>query len=516
MTRARDELRRVRALLDDVEAVVWESDASGSFTFVSGAAERLLGYRHEEWRTRGFFSERIHADDRRTTLRTIASASEQRRPFDLEFRMLDRDGNAVWVRALGRPGDDARAPIRGLLVDITRHKLEEERRAEMELRYQRLVEHLPAIVYTESATDDEAVVIYVSPQIRTLLGIDPEDWIGSSAGWLARVHEDDRDRVAAVNDESERTGKPFADEYRMRTGNGTVVWFHDESVLVRDDDGRPLFWQGVMLDVTEQRRAMDLEEELVSERAEANTLRELDEIKNTFLQAVSHDLRTPLAAILGLAVTLERDDVELTESEARDLASRIASNARKLDRIVNDLLDLDRIGRGIVEPNVVETDVGALVQRIVADSDLAAHRAVVVDAARVFAEIDPPKVERIVENLLVNTGRHTPATARVWVCVCEERDGVTIVVEDDGPGIRPELRESIFEPFNRGEDRAERGTGVGIGLALVARFAELHGGRAWVQDRDGGGASFRVWLPARSPARDDDPVPAPEPQPAGR
>jgi PAS domain S-box-containing protein len=386
----------------------------------------------------------------------------------------------------------------------------------MELRYQRLVEHLPAIVYAESATDDEAVVIYVSPQIRTLLGIDPEDWIGSSAGWLSRVHEDDRDRVAAVNAESERTGKPFADEYRMRTGNGTVVWFHDESVLVRDDDGRPLFWQGVMLDVTEQRRAIELEEELVTERAEANALRELDELKNTFLQAVSHDLRTPLAAILGLAVTLERDDVELTESEARDLASRIASNARKLDRIVNDLLDLDRIGRGIVEPNVVEIDVGALVERIVADSDLAGQRAVVVDAATVFAEIDPPKVERIVENLLANTGRHTPATARVWVCVCEERDGVTIAVEDDGPGIRPELRRSIFEPFNRGEDRAERGTGVGIGLALVARFAELHGGRAWVQDREGGGASFRVWLPARSPARDDDGVPEPEPQSAGR
>jgi PAS domain S-box-containing protein len=425
----------------------------------------------------------------------------------------------VWVRAFGRPGADAgAAAMRGLLIDVSRHRLGEERRAEMELRYQRLVEHLPAIVYTESATDDEAVVIYVSPQVRTLLGIDPEDWIGSSAGWLSRVHEDDRDRVAAANAESGRTGRPFADEYRMRTGNGTVVWFHDESVLVRDDDGRPLFWQGVMLDVTEQRRAIELEEELVTERAEGNALRELDELKNTFLQAVSHDLRTPLAAILGLAVTLERDDVELTESEARDLASRIASNARKLDRIVNDLLDLDRIGRGIVEPNVVETDVGALVRRIVAESDLAAQRDVVVEAGPVFAEIDPPKVERIVENLLANTGRHTPASARVWVCVREERDGITIAVEDEGPGIRPELRESVFEPFNRGEDRAERGTGVGIGLALVARFAELHGGRAWVQDREGGGASFRVWLPARSTTRDEDeaPSPEPQPQPAGR
>jgi PAS domain S-box-containing protein len=515
MTRTRDQLRRARSLLDGVDAVVWECDAAGAFTFVSVGAERLLGYPRQDWSAERFLAEHLHADDRRTALGTIASATRQHRPFDLEFRMLHRDGRTVWVRALARPGSDA-GTTRGLLIDVTRHRLEEDRRSEMELRYQRLIEHLPAIVYTESISEDEAVVVYVSPQIRSLLGVDPADWIGSSAGWLSRVHEDDRSRIEAANAESDRTGKPFAEEYRMQTGSGTLVWFHDESVLVRDDDGRPLFWQGVMLDVTEQRRAIQLEEELVTERAEADSLRELDELKNTFLQAVSHDLRTPLAAILGLAVTLEREDVDLTEVEARDLASRIATNARKLDRIVNDLLDLDRIGRGIVQPNVVETDVGGLVQRIVADWELARQRQVVVDAVPAFAEIDPPKVERIVENLLANTGRHTPANARVWVRVCEERGGVTIAVEDDGPGIRPELRESIFEPFNRGEARAERGAGVGIGLALVARFAELHGGRAWVQERDGGGASFRVWLPTHSPELDDAEVPEPEPEPAER
>jgi K+-sensing histidine kinase KdpD len=273
-----------------------------------------------------------------------------------------------------------------------------------------------------------------------------------------------------------------------------------------------------MLDITEQLRAAELEDALVTERAESDALRRMDELKNTFLQAVSHDLRTPLAAILGLAVTLEREDVEVDEDEGRDLAARIVANARKLDRIVNDLLDLDRIGRGIVQPNVAETDVGELVQRIVAESDLAATRNVIVVAERAIAEIDPPKVERIVENLLANTGRHTPPHARVWVRICEEDDGVTIVVEDDGPGIAPELHDSVFEPFNRGEATPERGAGVGIGLALVARFAALHDGRAWVQDREGGGASFRVWLPAHPRAGTDraDQPRTPTPAPAGR
>ena len=105
-------------------------------------------------------------------------------------------------------------------------------------------------------------------------------------------------------------------------------------------------------------------------------------MKNTFLQAVSHDLRTPLAAILGLAVTLERADLELRDEDARDMARRIAVNARKLDRMVNDLLDLDRLARGIVEPKRHATDVGDLVSPLVSESDLAAQGRIEVEAPR--------------------------------------------------------------------------------------------------------------------------------------
>jgi PAS domain S-box-containing protein len=496
MSRAGRERDRVRALIDDLEAAVWEADAAGRFTFVSEGARRLLGVSPEAWLSPGFLRERIDPDDRRATLGAIESSMDAGRPFDLQFRLRRDDGSTAWVRALGRPLPDGDGS-RGLLLDVGRQMLEEERRSELELRYQRLIEHLPAIVYTESVTDDEAGVIYVSPQIRTILGIDPAEWIGTSAGWLARVHRDDRARVEAANARSDATGEPFAAEYRVLAADGREVWFHDESVLVRDDDGRARFWQGVMLDVTEQRRATELEAALVSERAATDALREIDEMKNTFLQAVSHDLRTPLAAIVGLALTLERDDVELSAQEARDFATRIASNARKLDRIVTDLLDLDRIGRGDVHPDLRATDVGALVARVVAESDALADREVMVDATPATAEVDPPKLERIVDNLLANTVRHTPPGTRVWVRVRSEGEGVEIDVEDDGPGIAPDLREAVFEPFNRGGATLEHGAGVGIGLALVQRFAQLHGGRAWVEERDGGGASFRVWLPAR-------------------
>jgi K+-sensing histidine kinase KdpD len=227
----------------------------------------------------------------------------------------------------------------------------------------------------------------------------------------------------------------------------------------------------------------------------ADRLRTLDEMKNMFLDAVSHELRTPLAAVLGIALTLQRADLVLSGEDHLDLVKRLATNARKLERLLSDLLDLDRLTRGILRPNRHPTDVAALVRRVVETSDLLVNHIVTVDAAPVSASLDGPKVERIVENLLANTARHTPAGTHVRVGILARDGGIALTVEDDGPGIPEDLRESIFQPFQQGRNRNPHSPGVGIGLSLVARFAELHGGRAWVEEREGGGASFQVFLP---------------------
>ena len=118
----------------------------------------------------------------------------------------------------------------------------------------------------------------------------------------------------------------------------------------------------------------------------------MDEMKNTFLEAVSHDLRTPLAAILGLALTLERDDLELDDAEMRDMAARIAANSRKLDRMVSDLLDLDRLTRGIVEPDLQEEDVGELVRETVEQFDVLQDRSVFFDIGSVTVPVMVPEL----------------------------------------------------------------------------------------------------------------------------
>ncbi len=355
------------------------------------------------------------------------------------------------------------------------------------------------MIYTQAIDPQDPSVsntVYIGPRTEEMLGYTVEETLETGGLWRDILHPDDRERVLVADAAGNETGETFEMEYRMIAKDGRVVWVHDEATVVRDREGAPRFWQGFMLDITERRRAEErLEDALEVEREAAQRLRSLDEMKNTFLQAVSHDLRTPLAAILGLAVTLERAEINLPPEETRDLARRIATNARKLDRMVTDLLDLDRLARGIVAPKLHPIDVGALVTRVVEDSDLMALGRVTLDASEVVVSVDAAKVERIVENLLANTVRHTPAGTPVWVRVAPEGEGVLIVVEDQGSGVPEEIRETIFEPFRQGPDAPEHSPGVGVGLTLVRRFAELHGGRAWVQGREGGGASFRIFLP---------------------
>jgi PAS domain S-box-containing protein len=498
------ELRRLRALVGDLDAVVWEADASsGRFTFVSEGAAEILGYPAKVFLHQpSFWADHIHPEDREAAVKEFMSGVEEGRPHDMEYRFVKPRGDVVWVRDIGHAVTDMSGTpitIRGLMVDITQQKLAEEHRAEVEQRYRLLVEQLPGIVYTEDA--DPANVgpgrfTYVSQAIEPILGYTVKEWLADPAGWVDRLHPDDVPTMREAFDAVVPTGAAYAADYRMFAKDGHIVWIHDEAVLVRDEEGAPLYWQGVMLDVSAQREAEDA---LRAEREEAAELRALDEMKNTFLQAVSHDLRTPLAAILGIAVTLEREE-GLAGGETRELASRIGANARKLDRMVTDLLDLDRISRGIVEPKLKRTDLAALVRRVVAEFDATAEREVEISARRTIAAVDPAKVERIVENLLSNAVRHTPPGSHIWIRVEAEGAGALLAVEDDGPGVPPEHRTDIFQPFRQGAGAPDHSPGVGIGLALVARFAELHGGRAWVQDREGGGASFRVWLPLAGPA----------------
>ena len=495
----REQAAILQAILDNSPAAIWITDLDGRYVLINQQFERWWGFAGvAPGKTDHDCFPKERADEYRANdLQVIETG--QGIEFEEHVPLDDGLHTYLSIKLPIRGADGRVTATCGIASDITERKRTEEALRESEEKYRTLVEQIPAVAYIDEVPEDDPsdlTPVYISPQIETLLGYLPLEWLANPNIWDEVVHPDDLPTIDAEARRVFAAGMQLHAEYRMIARDGRIVWIREESSLVRDEQGRPRFWQGIYIDITGLKCAEEeLNNALQREMDASDRLRALDDMKNTFLQAVSHDLRTPLAAILGLARTLERDDVELDESERRDLVTRIVSNSRKLDRMVADLLDLDRLTRGIIEPKLIDTDVGALVHRLVDETDMPDGRRVIVEAEPVVLPVDASKVERIVENLLSNAARHTPVGSRIWVRIEAHGGGALITVEDEGPGVPEELHEAVFEPFRQGSAASGPSPGVGVGLALVARFAELHHGRAWVEDRPGGGASFRVFLP---------------------
>lgn len=259
-------------------------------------------------------------------------------------------------------------------------------------------------------------------------------------------------------------------------------------------DGQ-VFSTAIVRDMSERARAeAALRAALEAEQQVTERLQQVDAMKSTLLHTVSHDLRTPIAAILTLTQVLRtlhtKTDGPSQQTQLRLLAS-IDSTARKMERLLGDLISAERMGS--TEPKRAWCDLGALALGVIDETGIRDRHPVHTHCEDAAAYVDASQVERIVENLLRNVMEHVPEGRPVWVGVESTQTGVTISVEDAGPGIPGDLQQHVFEVFRRGPDAAPGGSG--IGLSLVSRFARMHDGNAWVEDRPGGGAAFRVYLP---------------------
>lgn len=231
--------------------------------------------------------------------------------------------------------------------------------------------------------------------------------------------------------------------------------------------------------------------------AEAEILRRTDELRTALINAVSHDLRTPLSSIIASAGGLRQADAGWSEDERRELAATIEEEARRLNRIVGNLLDLSRIEAGALVPQKDWYDLGALVDDVVGRlrSVTAQHR-IRVDAPYELPPLlmDYVEIDQVLSNLIENAVKHTPAGAGITVGVRVVEASAQIDVADDGPGLTAEALTRVFEPFYRANGhRAGRSTG--IGLAVARGLVEAHGGRIWAENRPEGGARFVFTLP---------------------
>jgi two-component system sensor histidine kinase KdpD len=235
---------------------------------------------------------------------------------------------------------------------------------------------------------------------------------------------------------------------------------------------------------------------LRNEANEAEVLRRADQVKSALLDAVSHDLRTPLASILASAGSLRQEDVRWTAEEQLGFAEAIEHEAGRLDRIVGNLLDLSRLESGTLqpdrrwyEPTELINEVAARLRPLVAPHPLALH----LPDELPPVHLDYSEIDQVLSNLIENAAKYSPAESEIQVSAAIQDGSLQVSVADGGPGISEEAMPRLFEPFFRGKS-ARRG-GSGLGLAVARGLVLAHGGRIWADNRREGGSRFSFEIP---------------------
>jgi two-component system cell cycle sensor histidine kinase/response regulator CckA len=368
-----------------------------------------------------------------------------------------------------------------------------------ENRYRTLVERLPAITYI-AELGSHGRWHYVSPQIESMLGFSPAEWLSDPAVWIDRIHAEDRGNVLAVEEYFQRNRDLFQAEYRLLARDGRILWFRDEAVMLPAAEGQPCLMQGVMYDITERKR---LEDQLRhSQKMEAVGLLAggvAHDFNNLLMLIQAHNERLRAGLAQGSPVQKESLGIEHAVTRAASLTGRLLAFSRK-QVLQPKVMDL----------NEVLTEVAKMLDRLLG-KNIALR---VVPAPQLWpVKADPGQVEQLIMNLAVNARDAMPQgghllietrNAEIGGSQSQLRDGVrpgqyvTLVVSDTGVGMDSETQAHMFEPFFTTK---EPGKGTGLGLAIVYGVVKQIGGWTHVDSKPGQGTTFEIYLPRAEEAK---------------
>jgi diguanylate cyclase (GGDEF)-like protein/PAS domain S-box-containing protein len=353
----KEDEQRFRALLDNSYDVITVLDSHGSILYQSPSVRRVLGDDPEEKIGKSVFEPgRVHREDLEKVRQAFAEVmANPGVPRTVDYRIRHADGSwryidSVAVNLLNDPS------VAGVVVnyrDVTERKEAEGRLREAEERYRTLVETVPAVTYTDRAVGSYPdLAVYTSPQIEELVGYSVQEWLDPERVlWEERLHPEDRTWVLTAEERSRASGEPFSEEYRLLAKDGSVVWVRDEAVLLRNEAGEPLYWQGVLVDVTDRKEA----EEALRE-SEERLRRLADAALEGILvtdEGVILEANRALTDMLGYEASdvVGRSAVEFIAPEHRELVrQKIASGNEEPYEIIGvskdgTLLDLEVRGR---------------------------------------------------------------------------------------------------------------------------------------------------------------------------
>ena len=329
-----------------------------------------------------------------------------------------------------------------------------------------------------------------SDNLERIHGLPPGTFDGTFASYEREIHPDDRQRVLASVQRALRDGVPHEVEYRLVAPDGTIRWCEGKG-RVEYQDNTPVSMSGVCMMITERKEA-DLARLAAAEDA--------SRLKDEFLATLSHELRTPLNAILGWVQILVSG--QLPPDRVRQAIDVIGRNARLQQQLIEDILDVSRIITGKLQIERIPVSVPALLETVVAGAAPAAGGRQIALEQRVDhglppIEGDPKRLHQILNNVLSNAIKFSPAGETITL-ECAARDRwLEISIRDRGVGIAPEFLPYVFDRFRQADSRATRSHGgLGLGLAIARHLVEEHGGDINAEsDGPGRGTTVVIRLP---------------------
>jgi len=488
---------RLNALLETVPTGILIAEASGKLVGGNRAMDRIWGADYpmsRNWQEYAVYKGWWADGSARQGMPVAAGEwpmsralrGEEEVSATIEIEPFDQPGTRRTVVICAAPLRDAAGAIDGALVahfDISEQVRTEAALRESEIKFRAIANAIPHLVWSclPDGTHD-----FFNDRWYEYTGLPAG--AADSERWPEIVHEDDRARSGQLWRHALATREPYEIEYRLRYDpTGEYRWCLTRAVPVSDADGRLLHWLGTVTDVHEQRLATD-------------ELRRASAKKDEFLAMLAHELRNPLAPIKAAAHLLKLgsgDNPRLGQA-----AAIIDRQVRHMTELVDDLLDVSRVTRGLVEidkrPIDMKSVVSSAVEQVKPLIEARAH-ALHVHVGAEHASVcgDHTRLVQVLVNLLTNAAKYTPQGGRIDVAVRAEGDNVRVSVGDNGSGIEPSLLPYVFDIFTQGVRTPDRSQGgLGIGLALVKSLVQLHDGDVKAaSDGAGKGSVFELTLP---------------------
>jgi PAS domain S-box-containing protein len=472
----------------------WDWNTQTNQVYFSRQWKAMLGFEeHKIGDTLDKWDTLIHPDDRDYVYEEIHKHLEGKSPiYTSEHRVQCKDGTYKWVLDRGQVIEWTKdgKPLRviGTYSDITRRRQAEEALRESEKMYRSVIENIQDVFYR---SDTQGRLLMGSPSGTKLFGYDA---VGEMIGlpldsfWS---NPQEREQLLA---QIRATGSVKDFEAVLKKKDGTTLDVAFTTHFYYDDHGKPLGTEGIIRDIIERKRAESEREALIAELEAKNS--ELER----FTYTVSHDLKSPLITIGGFVGFLERDALAGDTERVKADVVHINDALTRMQLLLDELLELSRIGRVIHPPEVIsfETIAREAVEAVCGRIDARGIQVEIVPGLPTVYG-DRGRLVEVMQNLLDNACKFTSEQTqpRIEIGVRQTETGPVFYVHDNGIGIETQYQDQVFGLFNKLDPQSE---GTGVGLALVKRIIETHGGKIWVESKGSGqGTTFCFTLNVEMP-----------------